>query len=149
LTYDETPDTAYIIVCLGGVEPRNLGPIPREMRSIGRPPVETEFPNLDKHSKSMYKLYNRLTEAGLGETYEATHARLALDCIAIVHERRKLQSEGKIQQLPELPQVAADKSYVDTALKLCNGLENVIKSYSESRNPEKKRIYQLCIDYIE
>lgn len=140
LPYDETPDTAYIIVCLGGAKPKSLESIPRNMRPIEHPAFENEFPELDKCSKSMYELHNRLIEAGLGETYEAAHAQLALDYIATVYKRRKLQSEGKIQQLPEPSKAAADKGYIDTALKLCSGLENVIKSYRESHDPGKKRI---------
>lgn len=149
LPYDKIPDIAHIIVCLDGAEPKELEQIPQKTPQVEQPTAANEIPDLDKHGKSMYKIYNRLMEADMSETYEAAHARLILDYIATIHERRKLQSEGKIRLLPKESQAAAEKSYIDTALKLCSGLENVIKSYSESGDLEKKRIYQLCIDCIE
>ena len=97
----------------------------------------------------MRDLYNRLVEDGLGDSYEAAHARLAADYIATIYERRRLQSEGKLHKLAEASQTAADRSYVDTAVKLCDGFWSVIESYSESDDPEKKHIYQLCTEHAE
>jgi hypothetical protein len=148
LPYDEIPDTAYIAICLGDAEIRRPEPgSQRQVPEFNYPSSGSEFPELDARGAKMRLIYARLKEAGLGESYEAAHARLALGYISTVYERRKLQSEGKLPQLPEPSQAAADKCYVDTAIKLCDGLENVIKSYSDSDDPEKKRIYELWVKH--
>ncbi len=142
LPYDEVPDTTHIAICLGDAEIKRPA-----TGSQHREPVSgSGLPELDARGAKMHLVYSCLKEAGLGESYEAAHARLALDYISTVCERRKLQSDGKLPQLPEHSQAAADKCYVDTAIKLCDGLENVIQSYSESDDPEKKRIYELCAE---
>jgi hypothetical protein len=142
LPYHEIPDTACIAICLGDAEIKRPAP-----GSQHREPVSgSGLPDLDERGAKMRFIHTRLKEAGLGESYEAAHARLALDYISTVYERRKLQSEGKLPRLPESSQDAADKCYVDTAIKLCDGLGNVIESYGESDDPGKKRIYELCAE---
>jgi hypothetical protein len=143
LPYDEIPDAAHIAMCLGDAEVK----LPEPGSQHREPGSGSGLPELDERGAKMRFIHNRLKEAGLDESYEAAHARLALDYISTVYERRKLQSDGKLPQLPEPSQTAADKCYVDTAIKLCDGLENVIQSYSESDDPEKKRIYQLCAEH--
>ena len=87
--------------------------------------------------------HRRLVDAGLGQSYEAAHARLAVACMAATVTRLKMLADGKLPRLPAASQAAADKSYVDTTLKLCDGLEKTVKSYQASDNPEKKRIWQI------
>ncbi len=82
-------------------------------------------------------------EADLAETYEAAHAKLALDCVATIREHCKLLEKGKIKELPAQSQRAAELSYIDTAVKHCTGITTVLESYAQSENPEKRRIYQL------
>jgi len=89
------------------------------------------------------KFYDRLLEAGLADRYEAAHARLAVEYLAVCHHRLKLQADGKLEPLPARSQHAADMSYFDTTTKLCDGLERVLQSYQDSDDPQKKRIYGL------
>ena len=68
------------------------------------------------------KLYDALHAAGMDSCYEARHARLVLEYVATVIQRRQMLAEGKLQPLPELPrQLAADRSYTETAQKLARG----------------------------
>jgi hypothetical protein len=147
LPYDNTPDIACIVIGLGNAEIK----CPESSFQRQAPTSEynmsgTGISDLDIRYAKLRNLYNKLTEAGLSETYEFAHAKLALDCIATVCDRNKLLSEGKIQKLQEPSQSAADKCYTDTAVKLYDGLENVLKSYNESDDLQKKRIYQLWVE---
>jgi hypothetical protein len=78
----------------------------------------------------------------LGEAYEAAHTKLAVDYIGTIKNRRKLLKQGELKTLSEASQAAADKSYIDAA-KLSTGFEKVLKSYAQSIEPNKKRIYQI------
>jgi hypothetical protein len=60
-----------------------------------------------------------------------------------VARRQQLQQSGAIKPLPASSQAAADKSYIDTAQKLCDGLEAVLKSYQSSDDLNRKRILRL------
>ena len=79
----------------------------------------------------------------MGETYEAAHAKLVVDCFGTIKNRRKLLSQGELKLLPEASQAAADKSYIDAAQKLSAGLEKALESYGQSTEPDKKHIYQI------
>jgi hypothetical protein len=50
--------------------------------------------------------------------------------------------------LPEGSQAAADESYIDTAQKLCMGLEKVLQSYAQSEKAEKRQIYKIWSEII-
>ena len=90
------------------------------------------------------EFHQRLVDAGLGHSYEAAHARLAVACMSATVARQKLLADGKLAAAcPAASQAAADKSYVDTVLKLCDGLEKTVKSYRRSDNIRKKRIWQI------
>jgi len=91
----------------------------------------------------MHKLHERLVEAGLADSYEAAHARLAVRFLAAFGRRLQLQASGKLAPLPEGSRYAADKSYVATVAKLCDGLEKTLESYKTSTDAHKKRVYQL------
>jgi len=145
LPYDETPDLAHIQIGLGGASPGRA-------RSAGgatiplSPTLPSDLPQLsglEARAVQLQNLYDRLVKEGLGESYEAAHAELAVECIRTVHTRRLLLAEGKIQTLAEPSRSAADKSYIDSAIRLCDGLENVLKSYAQSQDPRKQRIYQI------
>jgi len=142
LAYDETPDIANILIGMGDAVIENSKSSPH-VSKFGYSESETGIPELDSRANKLRALYDQLIKAGLGETYEALHVSLALEYIATIDERQKLLSEGKIRKLEEASQTAADKCYVDTAIKLYDGLEKVIKSYNESDDPRKKQIYKL------
>jgi hypothetical protein len=90
------------------------------------------------------KLHERLVAAGLGEAYEARHARLVLECVATVVRRSRMQEAGKLAPLAsEASQAAADRSYRDTASKLAAGLQTVLDGYGESENAREKQIHAI------
>jgi hypothetical protein len=77
----------------------------------------------------------------LGSSYEAAHARLAAECVATARLRLQLIQSGNIKPLEGAREAAADRSYLDTATKLCNGLEAVLKTYERAGDQPKKQIY--------
>ena len=85
----------------------------------------------------------RLVAAGFGESYEAAHAQLILEAVLAVHERQGLLMAGKLSPLPEVSQAAADKSYMETATKLCDVLEALMKSYEKSSDERARKIADL------
>ena len=82
-----------------------------------------------------------LSEVGLANTYEAAHARLALEAMAVIPARADLLTAGKVTRLSDRSQKAADRLYFDTAEKLFAGLDQTIRTYEKSDVREKKRIY--------
>ena len=94
--------------------------------------------------QKLYAIYTALTNAGLGQCYEARHARLIIDNIASIHKRGQMLEDGLLTPLPAPSQIAADKSYVETTAKLTDGLIKVIESYKDSPDPHKKQVYKLC-----
>jgi hypothetical protein len=85
----------------------------------------------------------KLRDAGLSDCYEARHAGLIVDYAAAMHARAKLKAEGKLTPLPEPSQVAADRSYPDTAAKLADGLGKVIDSYAKSEDAHQKQVFGI------
>jgi hypothetical protein len=153
LPYDKIPDTARIEVFFGNeslgklLSQKTLNLTLAEMTAPPRgTPVGKGIPAdlraLDKRANKLKALYEDFEAEGLGESYEASHILLALKAIRTIHQRKKLLSQGKISQLPEPSQTAADKSYIDTAYRLCDGLERVLRSYENSTDPHKKLIYK-------
>jgi len=146
LPYDGTPETMHIQICLGGAEPSAQPPAKEMERRAAKPldaAVSPELAALETRATKLSKFRNQLVEAGLGDSYEAAHAKLAADYLDTVCARRQLLAAGKLQPLPELSQTAADKSYIDTATRLYDGLETVLKSYEKSTDPHKTRVYLL------
>jgi hypothetical protein len=90
------------------------------------------------------RFHQLLAENGLTSSYEATHARLALNCLAATHSRLRLLAEGQLKPLTDpVSQAAADQSYVDTTRKLADGLAQVLAAYEKSGDPGKNRIARL------
>lgn len=147
LPYALTPDTARIRIALGGADLSAF--LPPAVTATAQPipipagNVPAELAALDTRGKVLRAFRERLAPEGLTHRYEAAHAQLALDSIATIYERRRLQSEGKIAALPEASQAAADTSYVDTAVRLCDGLEKTLKSYETVEDPQKRRLLKL------
>ena len=152
LPYDQTPDEAVIEISLGGVKAERFQPSkPDPLAVVPAPPI-AELPKsplsesllvLQKRVAVLRDFHKRLVDAGLGQGYEAAHARLAIAYLATTVTRLKMLGEGKLPRLPALSQAAADKSYVDTTAKLCDGLEKTVKSYQRSENPQKQHIWRL------
>jgi hypothetical protein len=100
-----------------------------------------EFATLDARAAKVQAFHARLVAAGFGESYEAAHARLVLEAVRAAHERQSMLAAGKLPPLPEVPQAAADKSYVEAASKLCDGLTALMKSYEKSSDERARKIF--------
>ena len=84
-----------------------------------------------------------MVAAGLKDTYESAHARLAVNCLLAAHQRSAMLAAGKLAALPSRSQAAADKLYLSTATKLCDGLEKHLNAWQNSSDARKKQIYDL------
>ncbi|MBN1489302.1 MAG: hypothetical protein JXA69_05235 [Phycisphaerae bacterium] len=149
LNYDKTPEVACVEILLGGAE--SIAPWSPGGRDTQREPAMAEalsadLTELDARANRMRNFESALCDAGLGQRYEAAHARLAADWMATIHARRWLQAAGKLSPLPEPSQVAADQAYIDTAVKLLDGLEAELKRYAQSDDPQEQTIHRLWID---
>jgi hypothetical protein len=149
LPEDRTPEVAKIQIVLGDAKPARV-PVPTAPMSA--PAVLNQFAktsapaplaSLKERISTFARLLQRLDQAGLAQTYEAAHAQLILRQWLTIMKRAELQSTGKLAQLPEPSQTAADKSYVETLTKLCEGLEKVVDGYADSRLAEKRRIHEI------
>lgn len=154
LSYEQTPVIAHIQVALGGAYIASVEPIVTEESTALLLPADDEFwkgttlAKLRASTERLCKLHSKLLQAKLGETYEAAHAKLAVDYIGTIKKRQQLLSEGKLKLLPEASQAAADESYIETAQKLCTGLKKVLQSYAQTEKAEKKQIYKIWSEII-
>jgi hypothetical protein len=90
------------------------------------------------------KFHGLLVKKGLGDTYEAAHARLAIDCLATAHARLGGLEQGKLKPLANPgSQGAADQSYLDATGKLTDGLTAILAAYEKSAEPQKQGIARL------
>jgi hypothetical protein len=147
LPYDRTPAVAQVQILLGQAKrPKRAAP-PSGLAVVTLPQIPAlpaELGLLQRYAQRLPEFHRQMVAAGLGTTYEAAHARLALESIAVISQRRLLQAAGKLKRLPEASQLAADKSYVDTAAKLCAGLEAVLKACEKSDAPAQRRIGEIA-----
>jgi hypothetical protein len=155
LPYIKTPELAKVQIVFGGAALKGG-------RASSR--AQTTPPNLEdqleagassisaalvKRAARLRDFERRLTAAGLGASYEAEHARLAADCVATARQRRELIKTGKINPLPQAREAAADRCYLETATKLCDGLEAVLKKYENASDPQKRQAYELWVRAAE
>ena len=56
-----------------------------------------EFVRLNDRIANLRKFYARLAAAGLGQTYEAAHARLAVECHATAYRRLQLLADRRTE----------------------------------------------------
>jgi hypothetical protein len=133
LPADSTPQTAHIQIAFGEAE---LPELARDEKPCWKPARETAAP------KELVTFHGRLLEAELGGSYEASHAKLAIQYFDLVDERKKMQQEGKLKTLEEPSQAAADQSYVDTASKIFEGLKETVKSYADSKDPHERNVFE-------
>lgn len=155
LAYDKTPPIAQIRITFGGakLQPAEPTTITETVKAaVSLPAADDEFwkdanipPDLQTSAQKLYRFHSELIQADLRETYEAAHAKLAVDYINTIKKRHQMLKNGKLKPLPPESQSAADKSYIDTAQKLCTGLEKQLSSYAESTDKNKKKIYQIWL----
>ncbi len=153
LPYESLPDTAVIAIGLGGSATEDLrsakeqsevayaGPAPEGLEKFAAA-TNAEARSL---AERVARFASSCESGALRATYEAAHARLAVNAINAIAERNRLDVEAKLPSLQEPTKSAADKLYVDTALKLCQGLEKTLNQYESSAEPSKVSIYQEWI----
>ncbi|MBN2329137.1 MAG: hypothetical protein JXR73_18505 [Candidatus Omnitrophica bacterium] len=95
--------------------------------------------NLDENGKTLLKMHQALQSNQLGDSYEAAHCRLGVQCFNVIHERARLA----LPPLPEASQKAADQSYSDAAQRLYQGFVQLMESYGESQDDRRQRIHQI------
>ena len=113
-----------------------------ECVASGKPSAPSDLTRLHKRVGRMRQFYDRLPAAGLGNTYEAAHARLCAEHFGSLCRRLELLSEGKLDLLPGPSQRAADRSYVATVSALCDGLERTLAAYAESGDGQRQRVLE-------
>jgi len=155
LPYGEAPDEAAIAIALGGAKaepfaPRKADPkLPPVAPLDEKPPAAhkrdagPQLAGLNDRLAKLRKFHERLAAAGLAESYEAAHARLAIEAASAFNDRLRLLADGKLAPLPEPAAYAADKCYLATAARLCDGLAKTIASYKGSTDPRRKQVHQL------
>jgi hypothetical protein len=159
LPYAKTPELARVQIVFG--EAKSMGgrassraqssPATQgNQASRGRSPSQVgevassqpgDLAALEKRAVRLQDFERRLAAAGLGASYEAEHARLAAECVAAVGLRRQLIERGQIKPLADAREAAADRLYVDTATKLCDGLEALLKTYENVGDRQKTLVY--------
>ncbi|MCC6153576.1 MAG: hypothetical protein IT367_07440 [Candidatus Hydrogenedentes bacterium] len=149
LPFDATPEVAVVEIGLGGTEsdtsPHGVA-VPSDLSSATvYADAHAAFAQATGEEAGalaarIQQFVNQDTAAPRA-TYEAAHARLAMHAIYAISGRKQLEAEGKLFALNEPTKSAADKLYIDTALKLCQGLEKTLNAYESSSDPAKKAIY--------
>lgn len=157
LRYDQIPNKAQIQIALGKAAP---GFLSRQRKSISHallPPANDDFwkgdwlntvtslKPLQDSARRINRFYDLLEEKRLTETYEAAHAKLALDSVCVIRTRLEMLKHNKIKPLPPRSQVAADSSYLEAALEICSGLEKVMQTYADAADSQKKMIYDIWL----
>jgi hypothetical protein len=125
LPYEATPEEARVVIAMGGAKaddaflsarpdpaPSLDGPVPEELRDA----VE-----------DMRKRLAGLVSAGRGDSAEAAHMRLAIECAAAAGLRNRMKAEGKLTPLPPESARAADSLYRTTVLNLWQGVKGRAK----------------------
>lgn len=85
------------------------------------------------------RFYRHMAAAGLGDTFEAQQARLAVEHLKALRERVDLVRAGRLPRLPGPSEPAAERLYLDTATKLAEGLARWMASEETARDPAHAR----------
>jgi hypothetical protein len=139
LPYNQTPDAARVAIDLGGAI-ASAGPT---RAGLPAAPPSAPVAELSGPAATLGAFLQQMVAAGLSETYETAHAQLILETLRARDERRDLLRAGKLARLEEPSQAAADKSYQDTVDKLLNGFATLMKSYENSPDPRRRKVFQL------
>ena len=146
LPYEETPGTGTVQIVFGGAgndAPAKWEPAKPELGAPVWKELEPSLAGMTNRLDRVQKFYGRLSEANLASGYEAAHAKLILDCAAVIARRKALLAQQKLPPLPDATAVAAEKLYVQTVVRLCDGLDALLISYSKSEDPSQKRVFAL------
>jgi hypothetical protein len=146
LPFETVPDGARIEIALGAALPTP----PRVKVAAGAPEkssavaalasLPAELRPVAPRIARLERFCARLNAAGLGESYEAAHARLAVDFFATTRTRLAKGAAASIAPLPPATQKAADESYRQTVERLCEGLEAKLGASAQSADPAKQQL---------
>jgi hypothetical protein len=126
LAPDAVPDEGRVQILLGGAKPASHPrKVPAIQRASGAAAANPALAALQMRADQAAAFREELVRRGLGGSYEAAHAQLAIDAVRVARERFALVAAGTAQALPEASQTAASQSYIDTANRLFDGLERV------------------------
>ncbi len=137
LPYADTPDDANIEITLG-YDAKPLMPIATSQPSTKKsqslsPEWATKVQRLTAFEKLMQ-------QAGLSDSYEAAHAKLAQEAIEVIPQRQHAVDTGAADPLPEASAKAAEQLYVDTANKLFAGFAQLMANYAKSQDARQQQI---------
>lgn len=169
LTPDALPDRAAIEIVLGDARPRGFKAprpdfrLPRVPRldaawqrvagtnAASLQPMATAAPGTNWTTADVEALlamgrrcarfHARLERSGMVASYEAAHARLVVQALDAAHRRFRLLDRGGLPPLESpVSQAAADRSYLDTARKLADGLDRALTGYATAGDPMRRRM---------
>ena len=163
LPFSKTPDLARVQIVLGDTKlmggrassraqsspatqenQGSRGRSPSQVEDLASPPL-ADLAALEERAARLHDFEHRLAAAGLGSSYESEHARLAADCVVIVGQRRQLIQRGKVKPLAAASEAAADRCYVETATRMCSGLEAVLKTYENTGDLQRRQVYDAWV----
>jgi hypothetical protein len=113
------------------------------MAAANRTTEEIALKALLDRAARLRRFNEAMVAAGLKDSYEAAHARLVVNCLLAAHERAALLTAGKLTALPPRSEAAADKLYLSTPAKLCDGLEKILNAWQGSSDPRQRQVYGL------
>jgi hypothetical protein len=146
LPFDKTPKNARVEILLGVAKSARHDEL--EIPRVNEPAtflvLSKSFDDAQTRRLGRVMAFQgRLFKERLDESYEASHAGLVLGCAQAVANRDNLRRAGKLELLPEPSQAAADKLFVETVFKLCDGLEAKMQSYQNATDLKRRKVFEL------
>jgi hypothetical protein len=89
------------------------------------------------------RFHRALVADGRADSYEAAHARLAAQCLEAAYQRHLGLASGQFTALPPRSAAAADRLYLSTVDKVCDGLGRILEGYGQSADPHRKQCHAL------
>ena len=74
---------------------------------------------------------------------EGVGRRQTVRTVPVTRQRADLLAAGKLTRLPERSQAAADKLYLNTVARLCDGLERVLNACANAKDDPKQQVYEI------
>lgn len=137
LPYESIPEVAKVQIALGGAKIESSAaesPFPPPLVALPTGHDCAVCREIGRSGARLAQFYRKACEAGLGDRYEAAHARLALACALAAHERVELVKKGQVPRLPEASEAAARKAYATSARLLQEGLVRVLEGPVEGKS---------------